>query len=90
MIILHGTTCIEQIGYMYSIYSHCPIYSLHDIYFAICITSRRKVEVEVGKLSKQLEEVKSLLREITKHTYQQSTPETHEQVPSDGDEEPSY
>ena len=34
------------------------------------------MEVEVGKLSKQLEEVKSLLCEATKHIHhQQSAPE---------------
>ena len=52
---------------------------------------RRKVEEEVGKLSKQLEEVKSLLREVTKHTpHQQAAPEALDQVPSDArDDQPS-
>ena len=63
--------------------------SIHPMIFYF-ITSRQKIEVEVGKLSEQLEEVKSLLREITKYPYQQSTPEAHDQVPSDGDEEPSH
>ena len=49
------------------------------------------MEVEVGKLSKQLEEMKSLLREVAKCTprYIQSTPEVCGQVRGDAqDEEP--
>ena len=45
------------------------------------ITRRRKIDVEIGKLSKQLEEVKSLLREVTKHIpHQQSDPEALDEV----------
>ena len=49
------------------------------------------MEVEVGKLSKQLEEVKSLLCEATKHIpHQQGAPAALNQVPSDvRDEQPS-
>ena len=59
--------------------------------FVYAFTSRRKVEVEVGKLSKQLEEMKSLLREVAKCTprYIQSTPEVCGPVRGDAqDEEP--
>ena len=49
------------------------------------------MEVEVGKLSKQLEEVKSLLREVTKHIPpQQSAPAAVDQVSSGArDEQPN-
>ena len=49
------------------------------------------MEVEVGKLSEQLEEVKSLLREVTKHIpHQQTAPEALGQVSSDArDKQPS-
>ena len=56
--------------------------------FIYAFTSRRKVEVEVGKLSKQLEEMKSLLREVAKCTPQvQSTPEVRGQVGGDAQDE---
>ena len=49
------------------------------------------MEVEVGKLSKQLDEMKSLLREVSKHIpHQQGAPAALDQVPSDArDEQPS-
>ena len=54
------------------------------------ITRRRKIDVEIGKLSKQLEEVKSLLCEVTKHLpHQQGAPEALDEVSSDArDDQP--
>ena len=70
------------------------MYSSHGIYYSQCdiyLTRRQKMEVEVGKLSKQLEQVKSLLCEVAKHIpHQQGAPAALDQVPSDArDEQPS-